>query len=340
MEYKRSIDGLESHGVMWWPEHLNKKNAEVSVVPKMQSTHDDFLSILSLCKDGPFQVFGLIESSNFPANLFVKHLCVLSDYGGEPLQRLGRSFGDIFEEDEEGNHKMTFFWGGDEYEYEFKALPVRGLSNSKLKTDGDKVLTPVPVDDLFRDIIVILLHGSTSTASNEAALASCEVGAMLGDKERLENYVKQRYISVSRITGGATANTLGQLAQTEIVDSLKAKLGDEYQVERNGYIPLEGYDSAHGMPFDVVVKKGDKTAGIEVSFQVTTNSTIERKAGQSPSRQQLMHDNGQCIAYVIDGAGNFQRRSAVQVICENSDCTVAYSESEFQVLADWIGEVL
>jgi len=43
------------------------------------------------------------------------------------------------------------------------------------------------------------------------------------------------------------------------------------------------------MPFDVVVEKGNKKIGIEVSFQVTTNSTIERKAGQAADRMNLMH---------------------------------------------------
>ncbi|GEM_PF-1552170 len=52
---------------------------------------------------------------------------------------------------------------------------------------------------------------------------------------------------------------------------------------------LVGYEKENGMPFDVVVEKGNKKIGIEVSFQVTTNSTIERKAGQAADRMNLMH---------------------------------------------------
>ncbi len=51
----------------------------------------------------------------------------------------------------------------------------------------------------------------------------------------------------------------------------------------------EGLDEYLKMPFDVVVEKGNKKIGIEVSFQVTTNSTIERKAGQAADRMNLMH---------------------------------------------------
>lgn len=76
--------------------------------------------------------------------------------------------------------------------------------------------------------------------------------------------------------------------------------------------------------------------GIEVSFQVTTNSTIERKAGQSADRFNLMHQDGYKIGYVIDGAGNFQRSSALSTICSHSDCTIAYTQAEFKVLSNWI----
>jgi hypothetical protein len=94
------------------------------------------------------------------------------------------------------------------------------------------------------------------------------------------------------------------------------------------------------MPFDIVVEKNHKKVGVEVSFQVTTNSVIERKAGQAESRLNLMHEDGHWIAYVMDGAGNFQRSSAVSTICNFSDCTVAYSEAEIAVLAKFIQEKL
>ena len=35
------------------------------------------------------------------------------------------------------------------------------------------------------------------------------------------------------------------------------------------------------------------------------------------------------VAYIIDGAGNFQRSSAVKTICDNSHCTVSYSDGDF-----------
>jgi len=125
-----------------------------------------------------------------------------------------------------------------------------------------------------------------------------------------------------------------------VADTLESMLPENYKVSRNGKIILKGYEKTDGMPFDVVIEHNGKKVGVEVSFQVTTNNVIERKSGQADARQQLMHNNGHWIAYVLDGAGNFQRSSAVGTICQFSDCTVAYSGDEIGVLADFVREKL
>jgi hypothetical protein len=75
-----------------------------------------------------------------------------------------------------------------------------------------------------------------------------------------------------------------------------------------------------------------------VSFQVTTNSTIERKAGQAQARYELLKQAGHRIAYVIDGAGNFERQAALGAICRFSDCVVAFTPDEIGVLIDFLRE--
>ncbi|MCK5848659.1 MAG: restriction endonuclease [Caldisericia bacterium] len=281
-------------------------------------------------------MFKLIETAKYPGNLFLKHLVVLSNYGGESIQRLERSFADIFPKDKMGGFYFEFIWQSKTHKYVFEELPKKGLNNKVLAIDGAGLSSTRKLDGLTRDIIAILLFASTSNISNQAGLESCEIGTLLGNESELKNFVKQRYIIVSRITGGATANSLGQLAQTAIVDFLHVDLGNSFNVVRNGYLKLKDYKNKSGMPFDIVVSKNKKSIGIEVSFQVTTNSTIERKAGQAADRYNLMHKGGYKIAYVLDGAGNFQRSSALATICNNSDCTVAYTVKEFKVLANWI----
>lgn len=339
-KFNRNIEELKRHAALWWPEDLKNKNALANVLPLLLRTQDDFLNLLSLSKKEPFQLFDLLKAAKFPANLFLKHLVVLSDYGGEPIQRLGRSFEEIFPKNKNGKYFFEFIWKNKTHKYEFESLPIKGLNNKKLFIDGESLSTEHELDGLLKDMIAILLFASTSEQADQAALDSCEIGTLLGNEAELNEFVKQRYIIVSRITGGATANSLGQLAQTEIVDYLKDSLGDKFEVIRNGYIELDGYDKKGGMPFDIVVTRKKKAVGIEVSFQVTTNSTIERKAGQASDRHALMSKAGYKIAYVIDGAGNFQRSSAISTICDNSDCTVAYTTAEFKVLSNWIKSVL
>lgn len=341
-KYNRSISELRSKAALWWPDELKNKNALANVLPLLLKTQEDFLRLIVLSKNDPFQLFDLIKVAKYPSNLFLKHLVVLADYGGEPIQRLGRSLKDIFPKGrgEKGRYYFDFIWKEKTYRYKFKALPINGLNNKKLFIDGEGLIKEKQLDDLTCDMIAILLFASSSDYAEHAGLCACEIGMLLGNEDELIKFVKQRYITVSRITGGATANSLGQLAQSEIVSFLINDLGDEYKIIRNGYINLKDYDKKGGMPFDLVVEKGKKKVGIEVSFQVTTNSTIERKAGQAAERQILMHKNGYQIAYVIDGAGNFQRSSAISTICNHSDCTVAYTLSEFKVLSNWIKTIL
>ncbi|WP_230857630.1 hypothetical protein, partial [Vibrio fluvialis] len=74
MKFNRDIDELERQAILWWPEDLLAKNASISILPKLIKTQRDFLHILSLSKNSPVQVIDLLKATQFPANLFVKHL--------------------------------------------------------------------------------------------------------------------------------------------------------------------------------------------------------------------------------------------------------------------------
>jgi hypothetical protein len=168
----------------------------------------------------------------------------------------------------------------------------------------------------------------------------CNVGVLIGNKQELEKFVKQRYIWVSRIICGATSNTMGQLAQDYVKELLQQAL-PEWDITRSGKIPgVSQNDGKTDIGFDVLAKSPTgKYVAIEVSFQFTTNSVIERKAGQAQARAQMVRGEGYHIAYVIDGAGNFERNAALSTICAYSDCTVALTPSEIAVLAKFLEEV-
>jgi len=335
MKYKKTLEDLEKVAVKWWPKQLEAEAAELSVIPKLLETQEKFISILKLSGGEPEQIFEVIQASDVPGNLFLKHLVVLADYGGELLKRLGNEFKNIFPE-VNGQRKLKFIFKGIQQEYVFKALPVNGLSNVKLKIDGASITKNKSLDDLTKDVIMLMMYGGSSTVSEQASLERCDLGGLLGDTVQIDMYVKQKYIFVSRITTGASANSLGQIAQIYVSQYLKEKLDPSYDVQSNGKIKLNSYDSETGMPFDVVVSRGGQKVGVEVSFQVTSNSLIERKAALAEDRLKQMSRAGHFIAYVLDGAGNFSRGSALTTLCQSSDCTVAYSESELDTLVDFI----
>ena len=258
--YNRTLEELEKEAALWWTEELKEKNALASVLPILLETQDDFLDLISLSKKGPFQIFDLIEAAGFPGNLFLKHLAVLSDYGGEPIQRLGKSFTDIFPVDKEGKYHFEFVWQATKYNYQFEAFPIKGLGNKKFGMDGKTLSSERELDAMTKDMIAILLFAATSELTEQGGLDKCEIGALLGNKVELRNFVQQRYILVSRIIGGATANSLGQFAQTKVLEFLEAELGKTFSLSRNGSIHLPGYDKKGGMPFDIVVSKGQKVA--------------------------------------------------------------------------------
>ncbi|MDZ7741653.1 MAG: hypothetical protein U5Q03_07865 [Bacteroidota bacterium] len=63
---------------------------------------------------------------------------------------------------------------------------------------------------------------------------------------------------------------------------------------------------------------------------------MKEKAGQAQARYELLHENGHKIAYVIDGAGNFARQSALRTISQYSDCTVSFMDSELDDSVDFL----
>ncbi len=286
-------------------------------------------------------LFGILNTSVFPGNLFLKHLIVLADFGGEQLQRLNRYFDKLFP-----HHEMEYRVNNKLDSYKFRCLPISGkLNGQRLGISGKQLLKKHSFNDLYQDLASVLMFGGISNSAKAAGfLKNCEIGRYLGNPEELKQFVKQRYIWVSRITMGSRSNSLGQLAQQFVLRHLQENLSTKgTRFYANGTIPgitHTGETSKRQTSFDLVIARGDKYVAVEVSFQVTTNSVIERKAGQCQARFNQIECAGYKIAYVLDGAGNFERESALRTICQYSHCNVAFSVAELDVLCEFIGEYL
>ncbi len=329
----RDIQELENRALKFWPAEIAEKEKDSSIIPKLIETQDKFISLLNISDANPYKWKDTLSSSKtLSGNLFLKHLIVLSDIGGEKLMRFKKELPGILK------NEMNFLWDGKNFNYKFQTLSDSSTWNNKnLSVDGEGLIKSVELTPMMEDACMLLLFGGS--AINEKIPADitekCIIGTMLGKTEELETFVKQRYIWVSRITGGAEANTLGQLTQNYVKDYLEAKLPD-WRINKD-QLPNVSQNERTSLSVDIIAQspKGEFCA-VEVSFQVTTNSTIERKAGQAQARQELLHSKGHKIAYVIDGAGNFARQSALRTICQYSDCTVTFKDSELDELVKFL----
>ncbi len=195
--YPKTFEELEQVASKFWPTELSEMEAKLSIIPLLLKTQDQFISIVSVETPSLDRLFDIVEASSLSANLFLKHLAILADYGGEMLQRVSSEFSALFPAGE-----LRYTWRGKQRSYAFKALPNRKFSNTALKIDGKKLLNQHPLDDLQRDAIALLLFGSGYSNDDSevaSALARCKLGECLGEPALISKIVKQRYFWFSRI---------------------------------------------------------------------------------------------------------------------------------------------
>lgn len=335
--YKRTLPELRSKAVLHWPEDILIAAGDVSVLPLLLKTQDAFISILKISDKNMLTWQHILNQTNsISGPLFLKHLMVMTDLGGEALNKLP-PLSNYFP-----NGILCFDWQGKKWHYPFKEIQNKcSLANSALRVDSKSLLQAGAFTPRMEDVAMLLMFGSLALNDSLPMEVKdrCIVGNLIGNSEELDKFVKENYIRVSRQVGGATSNALGQLAQTYVVDGLKAALPPDWTVLKDASMPNVSHTvGGEGTNFDVVATSPtNRYFGIEVSFQVTTNSVIERKARESEALMLSVHQAGHKICYVIDGAGNINiRQHAVGIICQHSDCTVAMSDAEIKHLANFL----
>jgi hypothetical protein len=338
--FNRTLEELRKHAVLHWPDEILAAEKEVGTLPLLLKTQDNFISILKVASKEPMSwKIAVDNSSQLSGSLFLKHLMVLSDLGGEALNKLPPLNNYIH------SGKLIFDWNGKPYHYLLKEIGNQcSLTNTALNVDAKKLFRGLDLNNRGVDVCMLLLFGSllTNDTLPSEVKEKCVLGEYLGKTEELDKFIKQRYLFVSKQVSGATANSLGQIAQSYVANKLKFFLGAGWSVKLNGSLPGVFHNvDGNGTNFDIVVMSPNgKHFGVEISFQVTTNSTIERKARESESVMKSFHSKGHKICYVIDGAGNINvRKNAVSILCNHSDCTVAMSDSEIKHLANYFKSI-
>src|SRR4030042_1553678 len=161
--YQRTYEELEGLASKFWPAELSELEAKLSVIPLLLKTQDQFISILSVETPDLDKLFNIVEASSLPANLFLKHLVILADYGGEPLQRVSGGFERLFPEG-----RLNYYWQGKPHSYTFRSLPRPQFSNQSLHIAGRHLVEQHPLDDLKKDVIALLLFGSAYSGEDQA----------------------------------------------------------------------------------------------------------------------------------------------------------------------------
>ena len=111
----RNIDDLEKNAIKFWPAEIAVQEKDISIIPKLIETQDKFISLLNISDANPFiWKQTLLATKSLSGNLFLKHLMVLADIGGETLMRLKKVLPLIFDE------FLNFRWEGRNYSYKFQ----------------------------------------------------------------------------------------------------------------------------------------------------------------------------------------------------------------------------
>lgn len=330
----KTIEQLAKNACLYWPAELSEIAAGISSLPVLIKTQDVFISILKSSDRTPESWKNtLVQSSTLSPNLFLKHLMVLTDIGGERLQRIAKDFSLIFPE-----NKMTYVWNSKEYSYSFSD-ERKSWSNTALNVEKTLLLQTNELTPNMQDAIMLLLWGANVIGNDnipKELQEKCIIGNLLGHPDEIDTFVKQRYIYVSRITSGSTANDLGHACEKYVINYLNERLPDYLSLVGHN-VPAVSDNDKNLTTFDIVVesKKGIYFT-IEISFQVTTNSVIERKAGLAQSRKKILNSFGHKVIYIIDGSGNFQRKNAVTTLLKFSDLCVNFSKAGLDELVSYM----
>jgi hypothetical protein len=176
-DYRRTVEQLDLVASKFWPQDLSQQEAELSIIPKLLETQDAFIAILSLDLPGIEELFEIVDTTKMSGNLFLKHLIILADFGGEPLKRVNQVRNKLFPD-----ATIRYLWSADneyteERQYVFKAFPEKAFSNSSLGVDGKSLLRKQELTNIQKDAIALLLMGSSSIEPEAAQILSrCEIG--------------------------------------------------------------------------------------------------------------------------------------------------------------------
>ena len=229
--------------------------------------------------------------------------------------------------------------------YELKSL---GRTFTQ-KLDNKAIQKVDENDDVLKDLLFILCHGSKIEEFKKYdTFGRCKLGEFAGNESKLKDFLSKQYINVSRQTTGKTSVDLGSIAQRHVRNKIETYFSNNNRVSFEPGNRIPGFsveDPEVDTQFDIVLRvqktrQATTFVAIEVAFQETTNSVIERKARQALARFREIENRNYYILYVIDGGGWFARKNSIKKILDNSHLSVSISDNDIVKLCKYVEDIV
>lgn len=328
---------LRNCALLYWPPAIRAEVASQSFLDTMVATYPLFRQIMHESENFDSLLTKLRHLSlanELPMNIFLRHCMLFSDLGWEAIQKW---FGDAYDDLFPNGSLVT-----DDSQYTVPKISkgaVR-ISSADITSAYSRPLTETQLTQI-ESLVSVLFFGSDA---NSQALERCTLSVYLSDDGTLFDADSQvKYLHVSRQTGGAAAAIGGSLLETRIaIEPIVQLLSAEFT--NLDFNTCRDYEFAPGQQLTsdqwFFNEQNNRAVALEVSFQETTNSTIERKRKDAQNRQRLFPDNVRSV-FVLDGVGTIDhRQNAVRDIIQYSDMVVSARPDQVELLARYIGDFL
>lgn len=340
---QKEIRRLQENGYWFWTTEISSTPSEAPLFKNLRDTRAAFISILiesepnnlirNLLSPSPL----LTPSSQLTRKLAIKHAMLATDASAEILDRAKSYI--AFKKIKTLHSKI------DDYKIEYRikrlgTLFTKRLTNKEiLSADGS----------LLSDLFYIICFGSTTTEfADFLTFKRFRLAELCGRSEAIQKHFQELYLRVSRQLTQLSAQSKGDFLNDFVKTYLDACFAGNPSIRwvESRRVPGIGdrrAKSLGGEQFDLVYAITPATKGkvsyvaIEVAFQETTNSTMERKARQASLLFEHFSRMGYSLCFVVDGAGFLSARlKALRDIIQNSHFRVTLKREELSTLCQFI----
>jgi len=303
------IAELMNEGKWFWSNDFIKPHVNPLLI-ELEKTYSVVLETIENSNEQ--EIIADLMAAKISNALLLKHIMVLLDTSAETLDRAAMYI----------KHKGLTQLTLPDRVIPFSVLTSQksGLSNNNIYKAGNK---------LTADILALLCYASESIEFyNFDTFKNCRLSKLAGDSEKLKQHLY--YLSLRSSTQIKQIRAVDFGAQLEAYINLFL----EPVLLELGVSKTRRYKEQQ---FDLVLYKDDKHIIIEIAFQETTNSTLERKSKQAKNGlYKMINDNDDRLVYIVDGAGYFKRSNALHDLINYSNFSCTVSEVGLNRLREYV----